>query len=153
MAPLVQPGKYGATNTDDSTTNVFYVIKLISESCTLQNNTKIYGKILSAGKSVFKAQYICSMQEDSNWYRKQQSLKHNIIVTTPTILHPCLDVIRLTYVQETPKTICNRIQAKKPIQRYPIFLTDADYDYILDEIERRYKIEFERNVSVNCDEK
>ena len=28
-------------------------------------------------------------------------------------------------------------------------MTDADYDYILDEIERREKIEFERNVSVN----
>ena len=31
-------------------------------------------------------------------------------------------------------------------------MTDADYDYILDEIEHREKIEFERNVSVNSDE-
>ena len=31
-------------------------------------------------------------------------------------------------------------------------MTDTDYDYILDEIERREKIEFERNVSVNSDE-
>ena len=31
-------------------------------------------------------------------------------------------------------------------------MTDADYDYILDEIERREKIEFERNVSVNSDD-
>ena len=30
-------------------------------------------------------------------------------------------------------------------------MTDADYDYILDKIERREKIEFERNVSVNID--
>ena len=30
-------------------------------------------------------------------------------------------------------------------------MTDADYDYILDEIERREKIEFERNVSGNSD--
>ena len=29
------------------------------------------------------------------------------------------------------------IQAKKSIQRHPIIMTDADYDYILDEIERR----------------
>ena len=28
-------------------------------------------------------------------------------------------------------------------------MTDADYDYILDEIECREKIDFERNVSVN----
>ena len=31
-------------------------------------------------------------------------------------------------------------------------MTDADYDYILDEIERRYKIEFESNSSGNGEE-
>ena len=31
-------------------------------------------------------------------------------------------------------------------------MTDADYDYILDEVECREKNEFERNVSVNIDE-
>ena len=29
------------------------------------------------------------------------------------------------------------VSNKKPIQRHPINMTDADYDYILDEIERR----------------
>ena len=38
------------------------------------------------------------------------------------------------------------------MQRHPIILTDSDYDYIMDGIERREKIEFERNVSVNSDE-
>ena len=31
-------------------------------------------------------------------------------------------------------------------------MTDANYDYILDEFERREKIEFERNLSVNINE-
>ena len=31
-------------------------------------------------------------------------------------------------------------------------MTDADYNYILDEIERRKKIDFKRNVSVNSDD-
>ena len=31
-------------------------------------------------------------------------------------------------------------------------MTDADYDYILAEIERCEKIDFERNVGVNSDE-
>ena len=31
-------------------------------------------------------------------------------------------------------------------------MTDTDYDYIWNEIERREKIEFERNGSVNSDE-
>ena len=30
-------------------------------------------------------------------------------------------------------------------------MTDADYDYILDEIESQDKIDFERNVNVNSD--
>ena len=41
---------------------------------------------------------------------------------------------------------------KKYIQRHPNCLTDDDYDYILDEIDRRDKIEFERTSSVNSDE-
>ena len=32
------------------------------------------------------------------------------------------------------------IQAKQFIQRHPICMTDADYDYILDEIERQEKL-------------
>ena len=45
MASLFQYGNYGAINTDDTTTNVFYVIKFISESYTLQNNITIDKKI------------------------------------------------------------------------------------------------------------
>ena len=37
----------------------------------------------------------------------------------------------------------------KPYKKNSIIITDADYDYILDEIERHEKIEFENNVSVN----
>ena len=79
----------------------------------LQNNTKIDGQVISAGELFVKAQYIFSMQENSNWYWKQQSLKQNNTVSTRTIIHPCLDVIRITDVQDTPGTICDRIQEKK----------------------------------------
>ena len=41
---------------------------------------------------------------------------------------------------------------KTAIQRHPTIMTDYYYDYIQDEIERREKIEFEMNVSVNSDE-
>ena len=66
---------YGAINTDDTTTNGFYVIKFLSEAYTLKNNTTIDGQFISAGGLVFKAQYLISMQENTNWYRKQQSLQ------------------------------------------------------------------------------
>ena len=46
MASLVQSGKYGVINTDDTTTNGFYVIQFISEAYTLQNNTQIDGEVI-----------------------------------------------------------------------------------------------------------
>ena len=39
---------YGVINTDETTTNVFHVIILITEAYTLQNNTQIYGLVISA---------------------------------------------------------------------------------------------------------
>ena len=74
MASLVQPGKYGYINTADTITSGFYIIKLISEAYTLQNNTTIDGKIISAGELVAKVKYLFFMQENYNWYCKQQSL-------------------------------------------------------------------------------
>ena len=55
MASLVQSVMYGAINKDDTTTNEFYVIQFISEAYTIQNNTTIYGQVISAGELVFKA--------------------------------------------------------------------------------------------------
>ena len=68
MALLVQPGMYGAINTNSTTENGFYVIKLISEAYKLQNNTTIDRKFISDGELVGKAQYLCSMKENTNWY-------------------------------------------------------------------------------------
>ena len=42
--------------------------------------------------------------------------------------------------------------SKKTISRHPIFFTDSDYDYILEEIGRQDKIDFERDVEVYSDE-
>ena len=70
MASLFQSGMYGAINADDTTTNIFYIIPFISEAYTLQNNTIIYGQVIYSGELVVKVQYICSMQENANWYWK-----------------------------------------------------------------------------------
>ena len=74
------------------------------------------------------------MQENSNYYWKQKSLQHNIIFPTHTILHPHIDLIQIIDVQDIPKTVCDRIQAKKATQRHSICMIDSDYDYILDGI-------------------
>ena len=74
--------------------------------------------------------------------RKHQLILETTIFPTRTILHTCLDVIIIIYVQDIPTKLCSINSAKKAIKRHPINMTDADYDYILDEIERRQKIEF-----------
>ena len=52
------------------------------------------------------------------------------------MLHPRLEVIRIRYVQDTPKKRFGKNKEKKAIERHPIITTNADYDYILDEIDR-----------------
>ena len=142
MASLVQSRKYGAINTDDTSTNGFYVIMSTSEAYTLQNNKKIDGQMITSVKLFFKAQYICSMQESTNWFCDQHTW-HQVITVTPwTILHPKLDVIEIIDINEIAQSVCNRTQAKKVISRNPIFLNDSDYDYILEEIYCRDRIEF-----------
>ena len=69
-------------------------------------------QVISAGGLVFKAQYLCYMQENTNWYWKQQPLQQTIIVPTRTILNPRLDVIIIRYVQDIPKKLCSRNEAK-----------------------------------------
>ena len=38
------------------------------EAYTLQDNTTADGQIITAGELVVKAQYLCSLQVDTNWY-------------------------------------------------------------------------------------
>ena len=87
-----------------------------SGAYTLQDNTTIYGHIITAGELVVKARYLCSMQVDTNWYWNQHPQHHIITVTTRTILHPRLEVNEVTYFHAIPKHVCTRTQAKKPHQ-------------------------------------
>ena len=80
-------------------------------------------------------------------------LEHNVItVTTRTIPHPQLEVNAITDFHSIPTSLCSRTQARQAISRQPICLTNADYDYILKEICRRDKIEFEREVDIYSDD-
>ena len=103
-----------------------------SEDYTLQDYTTIDGKIITSGELVVKAQYICSMQIDTNWCWKQQPKYHVITVPTRTILHPQLEFDAITDFRKITTSVCSRTQAKKSISRQPICFTDAGYDCILD---------------------
>ena len=91
------------------------------------------------------------MQVYTNWYRNQQTKYHVTTVPTRTILHPQLEVNLVTDFNAIPRCICTRTQANKFISRNPVCLTDSEYDYILEEIVRRDKIEFKRDLEVYSD--
>ena len=63
---------------NNTTKNGFYVIQFLSEAYTLQNNTTIDGQVISAGQLVIRDQYLLSIQENTNWYWKQQPLQHTM---------------------------------------------------------------------------
>ena len=55
MFSLFQCDGYGVINTSYTTTNIYYVIKFISEVYTQKNNTTIDGQIISADEKVAKS--------------------------------------------------------------------------------------------------
>ena len=46
-------------------------------------------------------------------------------------------------VEDIPRIICNKKQASQAVKGHPIFIPDADHDYISDEIEPRDHIAYE----------
>ena len=84
-----------------------------SGAYTLQENTKIDGKNITAGELVVNAKYLCSMQVDTNWYCNQHPKHHVITVPTHTILHPQLEGDVVKYFHEIPTSVCSRTQTKK----------------------------------------
>ena len=42
--------------------------------------------------------------------------------------------------------ICNKKQARQDVQRQQICIYDTDHDYIIDKIERRDHIEYEKQI-------
>ena len=65
---------------------------------------------------------------------------------------PQLEGVAITDYHAIPTSLCSRTQAKKAILRQPIFLTDADYDCILEEIGGWDKIEIGREIDVYSDD-
>ena len=113
---------------------VYYVIKFVSEEYTLQYDTTCNRKIISDGELVVKAHYIRCMQENINYYWYHKNQQQVIILTTRTSVHICIDVVTEKRVNDIPRSIFNRNQAKKDLQRHPFCLTDPENDYILEEI-------------------
>ena len=103
MASLVKYGKYGSMNTIDTSTMVSYVIKFVSDSYRLQEDTTCEGEMISSGELFVKAQYCICMQENTNWYWEYKNQQQVIISPTQTVVNPCLYVVAVKDVYDIPK--------------------------------------------------
>ena len=59
-----------------------------------------------------------------------------------------MDLMAGTDLKQIPKSVCNRNQAHKYLQRHLISVTDSDHKYILGKIKPSYSIECSRDISV-----
>ena len=73
----METGNYYAINTIDATTMGYNVIKLLSESYTLQEDTTYYGKIITSVEIYIKYQYMNCMQYNTRWYWEEPQQKKN----------------------------------------------------------------------------
>ena len=55
-------------------------------------------------------------------------------------------------IKSISKSVCNRNQSQKALQRRHICLTDSDNDCIIGGIKRRNDIKYERDISVDNNE-
>ena len=73
-------------------------------------------------------------------------MKQSVMISTRTIVHPCLEVSVINNVADIPRSIFNNNNKHKDVQWQPIFIYDAGHYYILDEIERRGHIEYKKQI-------
>ena len=99
------------------------MINFFSEAYTLKHYTTFNINIISSGELVIKTQYIICIQENTNLYWCKKNQQQYTIVTTQTIVHPCIDVVAVKYVHYIPISSCNINQPKKALQRHTICLT------------------------------
>ena len=92
------------------------------------------------------------MQENTTCYWEQKQKQQVIISPTHTILHSCINFVVVKYVNDIPRSVCNRNQAKHNLQRNTICIIESYQYYILGEIDRGDKIENGRNLNGDCGE-
>ena len=61
----------------------------------------------------------------------------------------CLNISAVKDVAYIPRSICNNKRAQQALQKHPIFITEADNDYILDKIILRYQIYYKKHINID----
>ena len=117
MDALVQTGNYGDINTTDTDTMGYYVMKFVSGSYTLQEETIYYGKISTDGELFVKYEYINCMQDNTKLYWEQKPQQNSIICYHT---QNCASILEFHYRHQSKdiKNICNKNQACKDLPKF-----------------------------------
>ena len=91
-----------------------------------------------------KSEYLSNMKEN-NWYWQQDVTNQSIIISTRTIFHTCIEVSDFKECFRNPQSICNKNKNAR-LSRDNHFFSDADHDYIIDEVQSHDHIEYERQI-------
>ena len=115
MASLFQYCKYGYMNTTYITTLGYYMVKYISNSHTLKEDTTCDGKISMSDWIVVKSQYRICKKSKTKLYWEHTHQQKNMVFPTFTIFHKCIEDIVVKYVQYIPERFCNRNKSRQDL--------------------------------------
>ena len=82
------------------------------------------------------------MKAKTNWHWQCHGIINNDMVSSLTIVHPCLEVSSKKNVADIPRSIYNKKLSGQDVQRQPFYIADTYHDYILDEIDHRDHIKY-----------
>ena len=108
MASLAQLCKYGAINEADPITMGYYGIKYLSEPYTFQEDQTTAEKVSKEGETLVKDEYLSLMKPKTNWYWQQHGKNQSVIISTRTIVSPCLEVSFIKNSADITSIICNK---------------------------------------------
>ena len=140
MAEKIRKKNIGAMATTDDDADGYYIIEFTSEAYTLQHDIELdeYTPAvhIAAGELVCEALYRNKVQRARGWYTKP-STPLKTIVRVQQVVAANLHLEPISATNKLPNT-CDKPKATKLKAEK---LTDHDNDVILEEIDRRERIE------------
>ena len=142
MSLIMRKGEVGAVGTTNEAAMGYYLVKWLSEPCTLQTDTAGMSGMIPAGTIVANALYFNRVQRAPHWYTPSgmtTMVKVKYVMRTGLQLQPISTTNALTLA-------CMRAEAtrKKAMKVLPL-----DHETIMEEASKRDRLEYNKNDNDN----
>ena len=141
MSEKILTTMYGATRTDDESTDGYYVLQWISEPCTLQEDKVIKGYTPAiksyAGEILCDAVFLNPVPNAKYWYTPMITGDGGVTVKLKQVLLPNITMIKIDKINILSKR-GNKKEAKK---LGAIRMRNDNIDELIEEIHRRDKLD------------